>query len=56
MREPIFADLAAAVEIERRPLGRPAILRSMEQLLYDHKMEWKGGLTEAGQDRRTKDS
>ena len=44
MREPIFADLAA-LETERRPLGRPAILRSMERLLYDDKMEWKGGLT-----------
>jgi hypothetical protein len=44
MREPIFADLTT-VETERRPLGKPAILRSMEQPLYEHELEGKGGLT-----------
>lgn len=35
MREPIAADLME-VDTERRPLGSPAILRSMEQPLYEH--------------------
>jgi hypothetical protein len=34
MREPILAGLVTVEDRERRPLGRPAILRSMEQPMY----------------------
>jgi hypothetical protein len=34
MRDPILAVLVKVEDRERRPLGRPAILRSMEQPMY----------------------
>lgn len=37
MREPILTELVS-VDKERRPLGNAAILRSMEQPLYEHEL------------------